>query len=121
MHPTPLLAAFVLGLATLVSAAPRPQIIINPINVKIELYADANYKGDSIKVEPARSSCNDVGSKMNDRITSFKVLYGCCNFYRNGGCNDLLFQADRREHSNIGSTNSDQISSYKCNLTCGTI
>ncbi|CCX33528.1 Similar to hypothetical protein [Podospora anserina S mat+]; acc. no. XP_001903708 [Pyronema omphalodes CBS 100304] len=62
--------------------------------------------------------CFPVSENLNDKISSYRVGQGCCGFYRNGGCDDRLFTADRRSDAKLGPEHDNQISSYKCNFTC---
>ncbi|KAI5798387.1 hypothetical protein FPQ18DRAFT_399929 [Pyronema domesticum] len=63
--------------------------------------------------------CFTLDKTHSNAITSYRVLDGCCAFFRRPGCTDRLFEAHNRGHGKLGKGHNDQISSYKCAKECG--
>ncbi|KAF8545214.1 hypothetical protein BDD12DRAFT_812429 [Trichophaea hybrida] len=77
-----------------------------------------NFGGNCAEQYPNLGVCYNVARILNNAITSYSVVNGCCAFYDGEGCTNKLFVAFNRKDTNINAQNNDRISTYRCNSDC---
>ncbi|KAK4660070.1 hypothetical protein QC762_0015210 [Podospora pseudocomata] len=63
--------------------------------------------------------CYSIPSNMNDKLSSYEVKNGECEFYRHGGCVERLWTARDRSHMSVTTSgHNNEVSSIKCTKAC---
>ncbi|KAK4445819.1 hypothetical protein QBC34DRAFT_471700 [Podospora aff. communis PSN243] len=79
----------------------------------------SGFGGRCVEISPKVNECHNVPSNMNDKLSSYQVVHGHCDFFKDSGCNGFLWQAKNREHDNVSDPrHKDQVSSIRCTHSC---
>ncbi|CCX10667.1 Similar to hypothetical protein [Podospora anserina S mat+]; acc. no. XP_001903708 [Pyronema omphalodes CBS 100304] len=65
-----------------------------------------------------RFICRNLDRDWNDKTESYKVVDGCCAFYKHYGCRDFLFQANNRGDVGLRPGHIRAISAFRCADDC---
>ncbi|KAK0646645.1 hypothetical protein B0T16DRAFT_391044 [Cercophora newfieldiana] len=87
---------------TLVSSFITVTVLTSPVAaVYVKYCENANYGGKCIEISPAVGECVSIPSNMNDKLSSYKVERGSCDFFKHGGCQERLWTAENRSHDQV--------------------
>ncbi|KAK4448858.1 hypothetical protein QBC34DRAFT_425955 [Podospora aff. communis PSN243] len=78
-----------------------------------------NFSGACVELVPNVNQCYNVPNHMNDKLSSYKVQNGYCDFFRHANCDDFLWTARNREHNDVSDPrHKDQVTSFRCTHSC---
>ncbi|KAK0665481.1 hypothetical protein QBC41DRAFT_306115 [Cercophora samala] len=87
--------------------------------VYVKYCEHANFGGTCIEISPAVGTCHNVPSHMNDKLSSYVVDNGHCDFYKHANCVEKLWTAKNRSHNEVTTVgHKDEVSSIKCTYSC---
>ncbi|VBB79473.1 Putative protein of unknown function [Podospora comata] len=104
--------------ASLVSTAAAQAAYLSHPYVK---YCDGVDLGGPCEVisEAEIGRCYSIPSHMNDKLSSYVVENGECEFYRHANCQERLWTARDRSHMSVTTSgHNNAVSSIKCTKGC---
>ncbi|SPO06795.1 uncharacterized protein DNG_09489 [Cephalotrichum gorgonifer] len=82
-----------------------------------------DFGGACLNITPKVNECINLSSWWNDKLSSYKVQDGSCDFFRHANCVEHLWNADNRDDAAVGGPlglgdHNDAVSSIRCPRSC---